>query len=134
MDKLIGLAILKVYIKRILNLLTFICFLFHVNVFCSFLRYGIFKFQYSNSLAYWYLYGTKFENWSMVIFEKAVTNCYKANCYSLPVFFLLLSFIVVMLSSIGWWFHIFLLFVVCEVLGLSLWLKYKKHKGVFHCL
>ena len=135
MDKLIGLAILKVYIKRILNLLTFICFLFHVNVFCSFLRYGIFKFQYSNSLAYWYLYGPKFENWSMVIFEKAVTNCYKANCYySLPVFFLLLSFIVVMLSSIGWWFHVFLLFVVCEVLGLSLWLKYKKHKGVFHCL
>ena len=128
MNKLIGLTILKVYIKRILNLSAFICFLFHVNVFCSFLRYGIFKFQYSSSLAYWYLHGPKFENWSMVIFEKAVTNCYKANCYySLPVFFFILS-------SIGWWFHVFLLFVVCEVLGLLLWLKYKKHKGVFHCL
>ena len=93
MDKLIGLTILKVYIKRILNLLAFICFLFHVNVFCSFLRCGIFKFQYSNCLSYWYLYGPKFENWSLVIFEKAVTNCYKVNCYySLPVFFFVVIF------------------------------------------
>ena len=36
MGKLIWLKILKMYTKKILCLLAFICFLFNVNIFCSF--------------------------------------------------------------------------------------------------
>ena len=36
MGKLIAMISLKMYIKKILHLLSFICFSFHVNIFCSF--------------------------------------------------------------------------------------------------
>ena len=36
LDKLIRLTILRMYIKKIMCLLAFICFLFHVNIFYSF--------------------------------------------------------------------------------------------------
>ena len=90
LDKLIGLTILKVYIKKILNLLAFICFLFHVNVFCSFLRYVIFKFQYSNCLTYWYLYVPKFENWSLVSSNKLLQS--KLLLFVASIFFFFVIF------------------------------------------
>ena len=36
LEKLFGLPILKMCIKKIINLLAFTCFVFHVNMFCSF--------------------------------------------------------------------------------------------------
>ena len=45
MGKLIRLKILKMYTKKILCLLAFICFLFNVNMFCSFWDNDVLKFH-----------------------------------------------------------------------------------------